>query len=119
MSISTGVAPTTSIAATVATAVCDTVTTLMPVSHTAVAPVATRSRRSCPARRRARAGPGAARARRRAGHERRDRVATGATAVCDTGISVVTVSHTAVATVAAIEVVGATPVLIDIEPQYY
>jgi dTDP-4-amino-4,6-dideoxygalactose transaminase len=35
------------------------------------------------------------------------------------GMSVVTVSHTAVATVAAIEMVGATPVLIDIEPQYY
>lgn len=35
------------------------------------------------------------------------------------GSSVVTVSHTAVATVAAIEMVGATPVLIDIEPDYY
>ena len=35
------------------------------------------------------------------------------------GTSVVTVSHTAVATVAAIEMVGATPVLIDIEPDYY
>jgi dTDP-4-amino-4,6-dideoxygalactose transaminase len=35
------------------------------------------------------------------------------------GMSVVTVSHTAVATVAAIEMVGATPVLIDIEPLYY
>jgi dTDP-4-amino-4,6-dideoxygalactose transaminase len=35
------------------------------------------------------------------------------------GMSVVTVSHTAVATVAAIEMVGATPVLIDIEPRYY
>jgi len=35
------------------------------------------------------------------------------------GASVVTVSHTAVATVAAIEMVGATPVLIDIEPDYY
>ena len=35
------------------------------------------------------------------------------------GMSVVTVSHTAVATVAAIEMVGATPVLIDIEPDYY
>jgi dTDP-4-amino-4,6-dideoxygalactose transaminase len=33
--------------------------------------------------------------------------------------SVVTVSHTAVATVAAIEMVGATPVLIDIEPDHY
>ncbi len=35
------------------------------------------------------------------------------------GMSVVTVSHTAVATIAAIEMVGATPVLIDIEPDYY
>ncbi len=35
------------------------------------------------------------------------------------GMSVVTVSHTAVATAAAIEMVGATPVLIDIEPDYY
>ena len=35
------------------------------------------------------------------------------------GMSVVTVSHTAVATVAAIEMVGATPLLIDIEPDYY
>ena len=35
------------------------------------------------------------------------------------GTSVVTVSHTAVATVAAIEMVGATPLLIDIEPDYY
>jgi dTDP-4-amino-4,6-dideoxygalactose transaminase len=35
------------------------------------------------------------------------------------GMSVVTVSHTAVATVAAIEMVGATPVLIDIEPDCY
>ncbi len=35
------------------------------------------------------------------------------------GMSVVTVSHTAVATVAAIEMVGATPLLIDIEPNYY
>ncbi|HEY2620151.1 MAG TPA: DegT/DnrJ/EryC1/StrS family aminotransferase [Acetobacteraceae bacterium] len=35
------------------------------------------------------------------------------------GTSVVTVSHTAVATVAAIEMVGATPVLIDIEPDCY
>ena len=35
------------------------------------------------------------------------------------GMSVATVSHTAVATVAAIEMVGATPVLIDIEPRYY
>ena len=35
------------------------------------------------------------------------------------GMSVVTVSHTAVATVAAIEAVGATPLLIDIEPDFY
>ncbi len=35
------------------------------------------------------------------------------------GMSVVTVSHTAVATVAAIEMAGATPLLIDIEPDYY
>ncbi len=35
------------------------------------------------------------------------------------GTSVVTVSHTAVATVAAIEMVGATPVLIDIEPDHF
>ena len=35
------------------------------------------------------------------------------------GCSVVTVSHTAVATVAAIESTGATPLLIDIEPDYY
>jgi dTDP-4-amino-4,6-dideoxygalactose transaminase len=35
------------------------------------------------------------------------------------GTSVVTVSHTAVATVAAIEMVGATPLLVDIEPDYY
>ena len=35
------------------------------------------------------------------------------------GTSVVTVSHTAVATVAAIEMVGATPLLIDIEPDHY
>jgi len=33
--------------------------------------------------------------------------------------TVVTVSHTAVATVAAIEMVGATPLLIDIEPDHY
>ena len=32
---------------------------------------------------------------------------------------VITVSHTAVATVAAIELCGATPVLVDIEPNYY
>jgi dTDP-4-amino-4,6-dideoxygalactose transaminase len=35
------------------------------------------------------------------------------------GSAVVTVSHTAVATVAAIESTGATPVLIDIEPDHY
>ena len=35
------------------------------------------------------------------------------------GMSVVTVSHTAVATVAAIEMVGATPLLIDIESDTY
>jgi len=35
------------------------------------------------------------------------------------GDEVITVSHTAVATVAAIEMAGATPVLIDIEPNHY
>ncbi|MGF1986574.1 MAG: DegT/DnrJ/EryC1/StrS family aminotransferase [Nostoc sp. ZfuVER08] len=35
------------------------------------------------------------------------------------GDAVITVSHTAVATVAAIELVGATPVLVDIDPQTY
>jgi dTDP-4-amino-4,6-dideoxygalactose transaminase len=35
------------------------------------------------------------------------------------GMAVATVSHTAVATVAAIEMAGAVPVLIDIEPDYY
>ncbi len=35
------------------------------------------------------------------------------------GSTVVTVSHTAVATVAAIEMVGATPLLVDIEPDLY
>lgn len=35
------------------------------------------------------------------------------------GMSVVTVSHTAVATVAAIEMTGATPLLIDIDPDTY
>ncbi len=35
------------------------------------------------------------------------------------GCAVATVSHTAVATVAAIEMVGATPVLIDIDPAHY
>jgi dTDP-4-amino-4,6-dideoxygalactose transaminase len=36
-----------------------------------------------------------------------------------TGCTVVTVSHTAVATVAAIEMTGATPLLIDIDPTHY
>jgi len=35
------------------------------------------------------------------------------------GDEVITVSHTAVATVAAIELAGAVPVLVDIEPDYY
>jgi dTDP-4-amino-4,6-dideoxygalactose transaminase len=35
------------------------------------------------------------------------------------GDEVITVSHTAVATVAAIELMGATPVLVDIEPGFY
>ncbi len=35
------------------------------------------------------------------------------------GDEVITVSHTAVATVAAIELCGAVPVLVDIEPDYY
>ncbi|MBW8268049.1 DegT/DnrJ/EryC1/StrS family aminotransferase [Caldovatus aquaticus] len=35
------------------------------------------------------------------------------------GSTVATVSHTAVATVAAIEMVGATPLLLDIEPDHY
>ena len=35
------------------------------------------------------------------------------------GCAVATVSHTAVATVAAIEMTGATPVLIDIDPAHY
>ena len=35
------------------------------------------------------------------------------------GATVVTVSHTAVATVAAIEMAGATPLLIDIDPDHY
>ena len=35
------------------------------------------------------------------------------------GCTVVTVSHTAVATVAAIEMAGATPLLIDIDPVHY
>ena len=40
---------------------------------------------------------------------------------CGIGIGdeVITVSHTAVATVAAIELAGATPVLVDIEPDFY
>jgi dTDP-4-amino-4,6-dideoxygalactose transaminase len=35
------------------------------------------------------------------------------------GDEVITVSHTAVATVAAIESAGATPVLVDVDPIYY
>ena len=35
------------------------------------------------------------------------------------GHEVITVAHTAVATVAAIELAGATPVLVDIEPEHY
>ncbi len=35
------------------------------------------------------------------------------------GDEVVTVAHTAVATVAAIELAGAVPVLVDIDPEYY
>jgi dTDP-4-amino-4,6-dideoxygalactose transaminase len=35
------------------------------------------------------------------------------------GSTVVTVSHTAVATVAAVEMVGATPLLLDIDPDHY
>src|SRR6478736_5736627 len=35
------------------------------------------------------------------------------------GDEVITTAHTAVATVAAIELAGATPVLVDIEPEYY
>ena len=35
------------------------------------------------------------------------------------GCAVATVSHTAVATVAAVEMVGATPVLIDVEPDHF
>jgi dTDP-4-amino-4,6-dideoxygalactose transaminase len=35
------------------------------------------------------------------------------------GDEVITVSHTAVATISAIECAGATPVLVDIEPDYY
>ena len=35
------------------------------------------------------------------------------------GDEVITVSHTAVATVAAIEATGATPVLVDVEPFFY
>ena len=35
------------------------------------------------------------------------------------GDEVITVSHTAVATVAAVELAGATPVLVDIEPDFY
>ncbi|MBW1672185.1 MAG: DegT/DnrJ/EryC1/StrS family aminotransferase [Deltaproteobacteria bacterium] len=44
-----------------------------------------------------------------------------ALAACEVsrGDEVITVSHTAVATVAAIELVGAHPVFVDIEPDYY
>jgi dTDP-4-amino-4,6-dideoxygalactose transaminase len=44
-----------------------------------------------------------------------------ALAACDVsrGDEVITVSHTAVATVAAIELTGARPVFVDIEPDYY
>jgi dTDP-4-amino-4,6-dideoxygalactose transaminase len=44
-----------------------------------------------------------------------------ALAACGIGVGdeVITVAHTAVATVAAIELSGATPVLVDIEPDYY
>jgi dTDP-4-amino-4,6-dideoxygalactose transaminase len=37
----------------------------------------------------------------------------------EAGDEVITVSHTAVATVAAIETAGAVPVLVDVEPEYY
>lgn len=44
-----------------------------------------------------------------------------ALAACDigSGDEVITVAHTAVATVSAIELVGATPVLVDIEPAFF
>jgi dTDP-4-amino-4,6-dideoxygalactose transaminase len=44
-----------------------------------------------------------------------------ALAACDIGLGdeVITVSHTAVATVSAIEMARATPVLVDIEPDYF
>src|SRR5262245_22490963 len=44
-----------------------------------------------------------------------------ALAACGIGVGdeVITVSHTAVATVAAIELVGASPVLADIDPERY
>ena len=44
-----------------------------------------------------------------------------ALAACDIGAGdeVITVSHTAVATVAAIEMAGATPVLVDIDPAFF
>lgn len=45
-------------------------------------------------------------------------IALAACGIC-TGDEVVTVSHTAVATVAAIELTGASPVFVDIEPDYY
>jgi dTDP-4-amino-4,6-dideoxygalactose transaminase len=44
-----------------------------------------------------------------------------ALAACEIGASdeVITVSHTAVATISAIEMAGATPVLVDIEPDFF
>jgi dTDP-4-amino-4,6-dideoxygalactose transaminase len=44
-----------------------------------------------------------------------------ALAACQVGVGdeVITVSHTAVATVAAIELTGATPILVDIEPDFF
>ena len=44
-----------------------------------------------------------------------------ALAACGVGVGdeVITVAHTAVATIAAIELCGATPVLVDIEPDYF
>ena len=45
-------------------------------------------------------------------------IALAACGVCR-GDEVITVSHTAVATIAAIELAGAHPVFVDIEPDYY
>ena len=50
---------------------------------------------------------------------RRDRAWRCGVWVSDLDATVVTVSHTAVATVAAIEMAGATPLLIDIDPAHY